>query len=396
MLIFKLFFIYFLRLIQQWSEALDESKYVGVVFFDLRKAFDRVWHKGLLVKLHAAGVRGNAFAWFQSYLSCRQQRTREEGVVSSAAPLGAGVPQGAILSPLLFIIYVNDIVHTTSASVNLFADDTSSFLVDSNPSALCTRLQAVVDRLSQWFDKWLLTVNVEKSAVLAFRQPRSQPIDLPITLHGSLIPQVSSHRHLGVIVNDRLTWCDHVQAIISKAAKHIGILRRYRKRLPALSIRHVYCLSVRPVLEYASIVWSGLSKVAANRLESVQRKAARLISGIHPSNTDIPHNILLARAGLPTLSSRRQVEQAVFAFKFIHRIKLPGHLLDTLSHWTMDKPTRCASLRQADKIRLPRAKKAVLQRSPLYISLSSWNALSSDLKASVSPSTMRSSLSSDL
>ena len=102
------------------------------------------------------------------------------------------------------------------------------------------------------------------------------------------------------------------------------------------------------------------------------------------------------RAGLPTLSSRCQVEQAVFASKFIHQIKSPGHLLDTLSHWTMDKPTRCASLHQADKIRLPRAKKAVLQRSPLYISLSSWNALSSDLKASDSPSTLQSSLNSDL
>ena len=223
-----------LRLVQQWSEALDESKFVGVVLFDLRKAFDRVWHKGLLAKLHAAGVRGTLLAWFKSYLSSRQQRTRVNGAVSSAAPLGAGVPQGAKLSPLLFINYVNDnIVHAISASVNLFAYDTSSFLIDSSPSALCTRLQAVVDRLSQWFDKWLLTVNVEKSAVLAFRQPRSQPIDLPITLHGSVIPQVSSHRHLGGVVNDRLTWCDHVQAITSKAAKHIGILRRYRKRLPA-------------------------------------------------------------------------------------------------------------------------------------------------------------------
>ena len=236
----------------------------------------------------------------------------------------------------------------------------------------------MVDRLSQWFDKWLLTVNVEKSAVLAFCKPRSKPICLSITVAGSLIPQVSSHRHLGVIVNDRLTWCDHIQAIISKAAKRIGILRRYQAQLPALSIRHVYCLSVRPVLEYASLVWSGLSKVSADHLESIQRKAACLISGISPSNTGIPHNILLARAGLTTLSSRRQIEQAVFAFKFVHRIRLPDHLLDTLSHWTMNKSTRCASLRQADNIRLPRAKKAVLQQSPLYISLSlsSGNALS--------------------
>ena len=135
------------RLVQQWSEALDKSKYVGAVFFDLRKAFDRVWHKGLLVKLEAAGVQGSALSWFSSYFSNRRQRTRVADGVSSPSTLMAGVPQGAILSPLLFIIYVNDIMQATCASVNLFADDTSSCVVDSCPNRLSTRLQTSIDSL---------------------------------------------------------------------------------------------------------------------------------------------------------------------------------------------------------------------------------------------------------
>ena len=119
-----------LRLVQQWSEALDESQYVGIVFFDLRKAFDRVWHAGLIAKLKAAGLRGAALAWFSSYLVGRQQRTRLGSAVSSPCALSAGVPQGAILSPLLFILHVNDIGPVTDASVNLFANDTSSFQTD--------------------------------------------------------------------------------------------------------------------------------------------------------------------------------------------------------------------------------------------------------------------------
>ena len=383
------------RLVQQWSDALNDSQHVGIVFFDLRKAFDRVWHRGLLAKLYASGVRGPAFAWFESYLSGRRQRTRVAEAVSDPESLFAGVPQGAILSPLLFIIYVNDITNATSASVNLFADDTSSFLTDSDPARLCVRLQAAVDSLAAWFDQWLLSVNVEKSAVLALRQPRSQQVDLPILLNGSCIPQVSSHRHLGVTINDTLTWSDHVQAVISKAARRIGLLRRYRKRLPPLSIRHVYCSSIRPVLEYASIVWSGLSTIAARNLESLQRKAARLITGILPSS-DISHDILLARAGLPTLSSRRQLEQAVFGFKFAHSSHLPDHLIDHLQHWKPAKPSRAASLRNAQHIRLPRVKKSVLQHSPLYLSLSAFNALSPDLQNAPSAASLRKSLSSSL
>ena len=122
-------------------KAFDSSKYVAAVFFDLQKAFDRVWHKGLLCKLEAAGVRGAPLQWFQSYLSDRRQSTRVADAVSSTLQLSAGVPQGAILSPLLFILYVNDITQVSSADVNLLADDTSSFLADKCPHRLCARLQ---------------------------------------------------------------------------------------------------------------------------------------------------------------------------------------------------------------------------------------------------------------
>ena len=185
------------RLVQQWCEALDSSKYVVAVFFDLQKAFDRVWHKGLLCKLEAAGVRGAPLQWFRSYLSDHRQRTRVADAVSSTLPLSAGVPQGAILSPLLFILYVNDITQVSSADVNLFADDTSSFVADKCPHRLCARLQDTVDQLAKWFDRWLLTVNVKKSAVVLFRSVRMRAFDLDVSLGGEKVPQVSAHKHLG-------------------------------------------------------------------------------------------------------------------------------------------------------------------------------------------------------
>ena len=109
---------------------MDSADYVGVVFFDIKKAFDRVWHDGLLEKLSSFGVKGRALKWLHSFLMGRRQCVAVGGAVSDTVALEAGVPQGAILSPLLFTVYMNDVVDATSASTNLFADDTSTFVSD--------------------------------------------------------------------------------------------------------------------------------------------------------------------------------------------------------------------------------------------------------------------------
>ena len=357
-------------------------------FFDLRKAVDKVWHKGLLVKLEAAGVKGPALSWFSSYLSRRCQRTRVDNAISTPSTLSAGVPQGAILSPLLFIIYINDITQATPASINLFADDTSSFVVDACPSRLATRLQATIDSLSLWFDKWLLSVNIQKSAIIAFHTKGKKPAQLSATLHGQPIPQVTVHKHLGVTFNETLTWGDHVGAVCSKASQRIGLLRRYSKRLPLLSTRHFYITAIRPSLEYASLVWCGLSSTASERLEKVQRRAARLITNIKLSS-DTPHSILLARAGLQTLETRRRIEQAVFAFRFLHGGSLPHHLQSGLSLWKTNKPPATSSLRNSSHFRLPKPHKNMMKASPMYMCLSLWNSLSSNAQSSKSPQGLR-------
>ena len=157
-----------IRLTHEWSAAVDNGYYVAAVFFDLRKAFDRVWHRGLLAKLAAAGVKGSAFEWFSSFLSGRCQATLVDGSLSEFSPLHAGVPQGAILSPLLFSVYMNDIP-SPERSTNLFADDTSAFVISKTTSDLSTRLQRRIDVIGEWFHSWLLSVNTAKSAIMVFR-----------------------------------------------------------------------------------------------------------------------------------------------------------------------------------------------------------------------------------
>ena len=383
-----------LRLIQTWSEAIDSSCYIGAIFFDLQKAYDKVWHAGLLAKLEAAGIHGSALNWFRSYLSGRSQRTKVDGEVSGPAPVLAGVPQGAILSPLLFLVYVNDIPHTSEVNTNLFADDTSAFVSDRCPSQLARRLQSVADSLSTWFRKWFLSVNINKSSTMVFRSRGMKAVPINVSLNGSPLSQVTNLKHLGVTINEFLSWSDHVDVICRKAAKRIGLLRRLRKRLPPLAIRHLFCTSIRPSLEYASLVWSGLSSTDASRLERMQRRAARLFTKSSDlQSTPLDHELLLARAGLASLSTRRRAEQAVLAFKF-RSGSLPCHIMDTFGHW-LSKPQRSASLRSSSLFRLLRARKSCLKLSPLYLSLSTWNSLPPSVHTSPSPSAVKSLLLSE-
>ena len=301
------------RLVQTWSDALDSRKLVGVVFFDLAKAFNKVWHRGLLAKLKAAGLRGGALDWITSYLSNRTQRTRVGSCVSNPAQILAGVPQGANLSPLFFTVYVHDIFKCSSSSVNLFADDTSTFIIGSSQKRVAVSLQAEVENLSAWFPKWL---HVHKSALL-------------------ILSSRSNHTF-----SESLSWSAHIDSLCSKTAQRIGLIRRHRSRLPKIVRERMYTVCVRPAMEYASVAWSGLSLGNAEHLERIQRRAAQLIVGEQPRSTT-PYD-LLCRAGLPSLSSRWNIALCLLVHDFVHH-RLPPHCVNAFQAWCPTKSARSTS-----------------------------------------------------
>ena len=380
-----------LRIVQEWSDHLDSSKYVGVLFFDLKKAFDKVWHKGLLCKLEAAGIRGLALTWFRSYLSDRQQRVRIGSSSSPPLPVEAGVPQGAILSPLLFLIYINDITscidQTSGSKINLFADDTSLYMTNEDPRRLESSLQLAADALLSWFHEWQLLVNVQKTALMLLRRRGMHPAAISIKINGQNLAQQPTHKHLGLTFNDTLTWTDHIETICSKAARQIGFLFRIRKRLSVVSRQHLYTASIRCTLEYGSLVWCGLSGKDVRKLESIQRRAARMITGTSPS-ADLSHPILLAHAGLTSLTSRRKATQGIFAGKCtdFENHCFPPHFKELLRKWIPKKSPKSLLLRNSELFLLPRPQFSVLKRSPLYQCFSVWNALPKELRLSKSAS----------
>ena len=188
------------------------------------------------------------------------------------------------------------------------------------------------------------------------------------------ITQVTRHRHLGVTFNERLSWKDHVHRaadVINKSAKKIGLLRRLGKQLSSTVVRDLYAFSIRPGIEYGSIVWSGLSSSDAARLERFNRSAARLITKTSPSS-DISRDLLLARGGLPSLGTRRRMAQCIL----IHKAYLgrhPPHLQRAISPW-ISPGKRRQSLRTSPlSIHVQRPNKSFFQRSPLFRAATTWN-----------------------
>ena len=379
-----------IRLVQEWSCALDDSHLVGVVFFDIKKAFDRVWLPGLLHKLKSVGVQGKALAWFRSYLVGRCQRTAVGRHLSATASLHAGVPQGAVLSPLLFSLYMNDIVQCTDANVNLFADDTSVYVKAKSTSGLQVKLQAVIDQLASWFGSWALTVNQRKSALLILTTRRSVPT-IDVSLAGAPIQQVVTHKHLGLTLDCRLSWSQHTSAVLAKASCKIGLLRRFRRRLPPLVIQSIYVTCIRPALEYASVAWCGVGASDADRLERAQRAAARLIANVSVVD-HLPREILLARAGLESLAHRRRQHCGVFSYQLqsiSHSpCRLPLHIRELYQSWQARIPSSASALvlrsTSAGRSRLPRPRTELFRRSPFYYSLSILNSVPSDHLSSLS------------
>ena len=188
-----------------------------VVFGDISKAFDRVWHKGLLHKLACMGISGSLLQWFQSYLSNRRQRIVLNGVESNWADVLAGVLQGSILGPLLFLIYINDIVNNIRSSISLFADDTSIYIIIDDPQTAAFILNSDLDTINVWANDWLVDFNPTKTTSLLISHRQLSIAHPPLEMNNVILNETTSHRHLGLTFSNTCNWSDHIRRVTDTA-----------------------------------------------------------------------------------------------------------------------------------------------------------------------------------
>ena len=287
-------------------QLLESGADVSMIFFDLCKAFDSVPHLPLLHKLRECDLDQYLLQWITNYLCGREQYVVVNGVFSTTVPVVSGVPQGSVLGPLLFLVYIN-CVSTLQLSpgtkLAIYADDILLYKPISSPEDYC-HLQQDIHDISNCIEAHYLTLNTSKCKYLIASKKR-QPCLPPggLILGECMLEQVHSYRYLGIMVTSTLSWRDHIQQICNKARKLIGILyRNFSAWADTHTLRCLYLVCIRPHLEYACQLWDPYLTGDINMLESVQKFACRVCL----KRWDLDYYNMLLLLDIPPLSTRRK------------------------------------------------------------------------------------------
>lgn len=262
--------------------ARRKPKGTAALFFDLAKAFDKVWHNGLVYKLYDLKLPDRLVLIIKDFLSNRLFRYRVEGTRSSLRTVTAGVPQGSVLAPLLFSLYTSDIPRHPQVSLALYADDTAIYVTDIHNHTIRRKLlQDATDALGDWFRKWRMDVNPEKSTAVYFSRTNAyyRSIQPNIRMFGKPIPWANKVKYLGVTLDCRLNFKAHINKVRNKAAFYLCRLAPLIRN-PKLSLRskvRLYLTCIRPVMTYASVVFAHSPSIA--RLQVIQNRFLRRATG---------------------------------------------------------------------------------------------------------------------
>jgi len=262
-------------------EELDNGNYVMGVFLDLQKAFDMVQHDVLIIgKLKYYGIRGVANKWLQSYLQNRSQFVKIDSFKSSLKPITCGVPQGSILGPLLFLIYVNDIWRAApETSVKLFADDTNLFFAGKNLQELSEKTNNELNKLVEWLNTNKLSINFDKTNYCIFRPRKTNETckeNITLRLINHDIKLVHSCRYLGVMIDDALNWKEHIEYIYKKIIKFTSLFYKLREIMPVGVMKRLYFALVYPHLLYGIELYANTCPTYIDQLTKLNNRILRI------------------------------------------------------------------------------------------------------------------------
>lgn len=341
---------------------------VDVILMDFSKAFDKVPHSKLINKMKAIGIPPDIINWVIAYLTNRKQYVDINGSRSGYLGVFSGVPQGSVLGPVLFNIYINDLIQAIQpdVSVKLFADDCIIFNTINSVSDqvyLCENLNYI----NKWCEEWEMVINFDKTSYLCLSN-KIHKFEFTYNIGGHSIKQVDEYKYLGVTITSKLSWTAHIDNICSAARKKLGFLKHKLGRSSSSLKLKAYKSIIRPSLEYASIVWEPHTVTNIEKIEKIQRLAARFIFNRY-RRRDSP-SVMLQDAELELLADRRKTARLNF-FRLLYFSKLGLHGQDYITKDT----TRASRHKHSHSIKPIFARTNTYKYSFFPKTVSDWNAL---------------------
>ena len=362
-----------LSFVDKVAHAIDNSLHTVGIFLDFSKAFDTINHNILLYKLSHYGIRGKALEWFRSYLSNRKQYVSLNDVNSEFRYVTCGVPQGSLLGPLLFIIYINDFCKSSDKlSFILFADDTNLFFSHRNPHTLVETINIELFKISQWIRANKLSLNFLKTKFMLF----SKSIDslpLNIVFDNNILENVPIIKFLGVIVDNKLSWKYHIDSICKTISRNIGVIKRLKSCLPMYSLLMLYSSLILPYLNYGLLAWGNTHQSFLDRLLLLQKRIIRIIcDSTARSHTDP----LFFNNKLLKINELYLYQLGQFMYKYDNK-SLPS-AFDSM--FFKNQSVHNYPTRQSNEFHLPLLRTLLAQNTFIYDGPKFWNTIDIDIK----------------
>ncbi len=356
-----------LEVLDRWTEALDDKYSVDTIYMDFQKAFDVVPHRRLISKLSSYRFSHQMSAWIENFLTGRKQQVVVNNSKSNWNDVTSGIPQGSVLGPLLFVIFINDLPESVVSDVFLFADDTKIFRVIKSEEDQET-LQNDLDKLNEWSEKWLLKFHPAKCKHMHIgRQMTNQPV---YSLSSTNLESTKKEKDIGVFFDENLDFDSHIAEKSKKATQMFALLRRTFHFLNEETFLPLYKTLVRVHLDFASSVWCPYKIKHIEQLESVQRRITKQLPGM--GNLSYPERLLKLK--LPTLSYRRLRGDVIEVYKITNK-QYDASCTSCLKLWRDSTNTESSLRGHSKKLFQQRARLSVRENSFGLRVVSVWNKL---------------------
>ena len=370
------------KLIDKWMACIDSGDIIGTMFIDFRKAFDLVDHKLLIKKLSAYKVCSSSLRWFISYLESRQQTVQSDRGMSSFANIKSVVPQGSILGPSLFLIFINDLpLLLKYCYADLFADDGTFH--KNGPEIDEINDEMLIDFLTivHWSKQNKLPINYIKSTymLLGAKRRLQDTYELFLNVDDEKIEKVSKQKLLGIFIDKHLTWTPHIDYLCKLISSKISLLKQLSSYVPKHIQKIFYQRYILPLIDYGCNTWSATTSSNIERISKLQKRAARIIL---QAEYLTPSSLMFDELGWISIPRRLMYNKALLTFKALNNLT-PAYISDLLKPMS---ETHSLSLRSSDNglLSIPRSRSALYDRSFTYSASKLWISLPQTLRTTSS------------